>query len=423
MQADSDAREQLVVIDGQGVARPVGAGARERMAWLEDATMALSRTPSDVLVLRRVDQGRAEADGSCMVGEIGTASKLHDLCAMLAQSRWRGELTITTAEGRRTILLNDGNVVGAWSTHPAERLGAVLVHFGEMTQHQVDATSRTVGKGVRFGDAAVGLGYLTRETLFRSLHRQTEIIVYAALASQMGTFSFRQDFDERSIAYPLSTPLHSLMLEAVRRMDEMQVFRAQIPSNAHIPTRVAERPLPAEHPARKIYDAIDGTRSVDAIAAAAGEDTFEVVRQLYELLRGRHISLRSPAAQGIAGVVQIFNQVIALILSEVDKYPGASQDIRDSLASFAASGVVYAPLFRAAGPAADGTLDVAQVVANVNAMPDADNRERQVGELLYEYASFAMFISEPVLRAGARSDATTISTQVAEMLQPLAPDL
>ena len=96
---------------------------------------------------------------------------------------------------------------------------------------------------------------------------------------------------------------------------------------------------------------------------------------------------------------------------------------RASLASFASSGVVYAPIFRGAGPAEDGTIDVERVLANLEAMTDLEEPVQSLAEWLYEYASFAMFIAEPVLRAGAQSDASDVSGRVAALLAPLAPEL
>jgi hypothetical protein len=83
--------------------------------------------------------------------------------------------------------------------------------------------------------------------------------------------------------------------------------------------------------------------------------------------------------------------------------------------------VVYAPLFRGAGPAEDGTFDSATLASNLAAM-DLEDPITSLSEWLYEYASFAMFIAEPVLRAGANSNAAAVSSKVAALLQPLAPD-
>ncbi len=60
-----------------------------------------------------------------------------------------------------------------------------------------------------------------------------------------------------------------------------------------------------------------------------------------------------------------------------------------------------------------------------------DNAEGMLAQWLYEYASFAMFIAEPLLRSRVvidenagppTSEGAAVSRQVAELLAPLAPD-
>ena len=212
-------------------------------------------------------------------------------------------------------------------------------------------------------------------------------------------------------------------------MDEMEFFRSRVPSSAHVPVVAKDDPPREDDPSRVVWNVIDGTRSVDEVARAAGLELFDAMRRVYELVKKGRVTVREPNQGGIAGVVTIFNQAICLIMTEVDKYPGASSDIRESLASFAASGEVYEPIFRGAGPADDGTLDVARVADNLS-RSQAPSSDRELAEWLYEYASFAMFIAEPLLRTrvvdeGAgppTSEGATVSRKVAELLAPLAPD-
>jgi hypothetical protein len=375
------------------------------------------------VVIMREPRATRRDGRAWLAGELTRAASLHDVCAMMGQARWRGELVVSNEEATRTIVINDGQVVGAWSNAPSERLGAVLTHFGVLTSEQIEQTSRSTGDGMRFGDAAVHLGFIDRETLFRHLHRQTEMIVYAAVAVGKGTFSFTEGYDDTQLTFPISVPLHGLLMEGVRRMDELHVFRTVLPSDAHVPVRLEERSIAPDDPALSVFLAIDGIGSVAQIAARVEQDVFQTTRLLYELTRKGVVAIRAPRGSGPEAVVSTFNEVITLILSEVDQYRGASADIRESLASFAASGVVYEPIFRGAGPSADGTLDPAVVHANLASLEDVTDPERTLAEMLYEYASFAMFISEPVLRAGAQSDAGAVSSRVAALLAPLAPEM
>jgi hypothetical protein len=406
------------MIDATGVARPVGKAAIARLSAQEGKSLTVLRAPPHVVLMQDV-----EGPGILLAGEVSTASRLHDVCAMVAHARWRGQLVVATEEAVRRLFINDGYVIGASSTAPLERLGEVLVHFGAMDEGQVDRTIQALGDGIRFGDAAVELGFVSRETLYRYLVKQTEQIVYGAVSVHRGVFLFFDDYDDSRVTFPLSLPITELLMEGVRRMDEMEFFRSRIPGTDHVIERAQDDPPADDHPARPVWDAVDGVRNVEELARAAGLELFDVMRALYELEKRGRVVVREPRGGGVEGVVAIFNEALGLIMSEVDKYPGASEDIRASLASFAASGEVYDPLFRGAGPSADGTVDPTQVAANVAAQTGLSDPERTLAEWLYEYASFTMFIAEPVLRAGGRSDAAGVSSRVSALLAPLAPQL
>lgn len=409
--------DRLVVVEADGVLRPVGEQAIAQMRRGVGRSFTVLGSPPHVLVM-----GSDEGPGVLLAGELASASRIHDICAMIAHSRWRGQLAVAADDAIRRLFINDGYVVGATSSAGPERLGEILMHFGAMNEEQIAQTIEVCRDGLRFGDAAVELGFVSREELYRYLVKQTELIAYAAVSIQRGSFVFLDDFDDQRITFPLSLPITELLMEGVRRMDEMEFFRSRVPSSEHIPVIANNDPPSEDDPARIVWDAIDGARSVEDVARAAGCELFDAMRGVYELVKRGRVTVREPSQGGTEGVVSIFNEAIRLIMTEVDKYPGASGDIRESLASFAASGEVYEPIFRGAGPAQDGTLDVVRVADNARQRQGAVS-DRELAEWLYEYASFAMFIAEPVLRAGARSDAAGVSSRVSDLLAPLAPEL
>jgi hypothetical protein len=411
----------LVQIDGTGVCRPVGAGAKEAMGRLGNASARMLPAPGHVVVLRELEEQEDRSPFSIWVtGEITTGGRMLDIMSMVASSKWSGELVVHDGVHQRAVHVREGLVLGASSNAPHERLGPMLRNLGEMSEEQVRVASDAMDADVRFGEAAVQLGFIGRETLFRYLHRQTEEIVYATMQVSRGTFSFHESGEALS-TFPLSMSLVDLVLEGVRRIDQLEAFRDGVPSGAHLPMRVEGKLVDASDEAYPVYRLVNGERTVDDIAHAAASSAFEVTKQLYRLLKKGAVTIRAPGTSGLDGVINAFNEALAIIHSEVDKYKASGQDIRFSLKSFAGSGVVYAPLFRGAGPAEDGTFDSATLASNLAAM-DLEDPITSLSEWLYEYASFAMFIAEPVLRAGANSNAAAVSSKVAALLQPLAPD-
>jgi hypothetical protein len=409
--ADGPAEPPLVAIDAGGIARPLGEAARAALIGLGEEVELLP-SPARALVLRRVAPGLR---GGCIFGEFGSAGRLHDLLATVAQSRWRGELSVRTAEATRSLFVHNGCVVGATSTAVPERLGALLVHFGEMTTAAVEQTARAVGENVRFGDAAVRLGFINRETLFRFLLRQSERIVYGAMAARNGTFAFFDELDESQLPVLLSHPLSALILEGARRIDEMEVFRRHVPSADHVPTRVPGRAVEPGHEAYATYLAVNGVRTVVEVAAATGQEEFDTTRLLYQLAMSGAVTLRDPRAGGTAGALAAFNDAMRLIFGSLDDNQSAREDVRASLASFAASSPAHDRVFRGAGPGPDGTFDVGRVLDNLDG-----GKQPLLDSMLHEYASFAIFIAEPALRTASRVDAAEVARQVAQALAPLA---
>ncbi|MBW2456120.1 MAG: DUF4388 domain-containing protein [Deltaproteobacteria bacterium] len=267
----------------------------------------------------------------------------------------------------------------------------------------------------------MSLGFIGPTDLFRYLHRQTEEIAYAAMAVREGTFYFWERFEETTLRFPISLPLTELLMEGVQRMDETEMYRDRIPSADYVPVRVDGMDVEASEDGYRVYLAVNGTRSVEEVAAATGATVFEATRQLYELCGSGAVTIGSPRASGLEGVVAAFNEAVALIFQEVDAYPAARRDLGASVASFAKAGEVYETVLRGAGPLPDGTFDPSLVLANLGAMDGLADPGSSLGEWLYDYASFTMFIAEPVLRRGASSDSVEVASRVAALLAPIAP--
>lgn len=151
---DSD----LVHVDEQGIAHPVGGDARQALQRHENRTLRLLPSPQHVVVMRADTD---EPDRQLwMSGEITNSGRLLDILGMVAHARWRGELVLDDGVQRRSIFLHAGHVIGATSSANHERLGMMLRRYGEITDEQLQRALADVSADVRFGDAAVRLGFV-----------------------------------------------------------------------------------------------------------------------------------------------------------------------------------------------------------------------------------------------------------------------
>lgn len=425
-----DRDKALVRVDATGAAHPVGRDASRDMRQRQ-GDMELLPAPAHALVMRR-----PEAEGTFWLsGEVQRPGILWDLIGMAGQGNWTGELVVVDVE-RRSIFFERGALVAASSSAERERLGEILYHFGVLTEDQIGVVASAVTPDVRFGEAAVALGYLSREKLFDVIGKQVEEIVYATMLVQRGTFYFVETFTEAQISYRLNLSVQHLLMEGVRRMDEIELFRARIPSGLHVPEVVAGAGLERADENFDVFRAIDGFLSVDDIGRQLGMGSFDTTRAIFQLLQSGVIIIHPPRPTGPQAIVTLFNQAIALILDKVDDV-GGGFEVREQLASFATASGVYDALFRDAGPAPDGTLDADKIAETVEQLAGPENAISMLAQWLYEYASFAMFIAEPLLRSrvsrdeaphsgpphsGPLSEGVVVSRKVSELLAPLAPD-
>jgi Domain of unknown function (DUF4388) len=423
-----DERLELVRIDATGTAHPVGKTASQRMRARQGA-FRLMPAPQQLVLMRQVgeDGRRDETDGPVfrLAGEITMAGAICDIVALIGQAGWRGELVVLGEGLSRSIFFERSNVIAAQSTVEGERLGEVLYRYGALTEEQLAVASKAVTSEMRFGEAAVKSGFITRERLFQLMGKQTEEIVYAVLRVGDAMFYFLDSFDEGRLAARQNISVNSLLMEGVRRMDETRYFRDRIPSDQHVPARVTARDAPAGEFA-KVYEAIDGALSVADICRVVGQGEFEVTQALFQLVQSGHVVVHAPRPTGPAAIVALFNEAIAMIFREVDAVEHGNE-VREQLTSFATGAGIYDALFRKAGPALDGTLVPERIVENVAIMVGPDQAESMLGQWLYEYISFAIFVAEPFLRpesvagGGRRGEGTNLVRTVAEMMAPLAP--
>lgn len=382
--------------------------------------------PNHLVFMRHVgeDGRRDEHDGAIcrLAGEITLPGALCDIVSLIGQVAWKGELIVTSPTATRSVFFDNGQVICATSTADGERLGEVLYRYGALTREQVEAAASAVSSEVRYGEAAVKLGFLTREKLFQLMVKQTEEVVHAVLLVSDGMFYFLDSFDEQRLPAHLNLSVGSLLMEGVRRMDETRYFRERIPSELHVPVRVPGKGLPAEEGSEALepfYAAIDGQRSVADICRVVGQGEFEVTHAIFQLLQAGAVTVQAPKITGPAAIVARFNDAVGLLLTTVDLY-GRGQEVRDQLASFATGAGIYDALFMGAGPGADGTLQVDRILENILMMAGpGEAGESMLAQWLYEYASFGLFVSEPILRANDKQANT--ARKVGELIAPLAP--
>jgi hypothetical protein len=221
-----------------------------------------------------------------------------DLLNFLHQGRLSGVLYARSEGVERALVLDDGNVSWGVSSSPAERFGEILARHGMLDREELArALKAQAGPGGtgRIGEILVERGAFAGEDLPRALRVQVVEIFLALLVARRGEFLLFGGFDRAMLPVSAGIDTEALLLDGLRRMDEMERFRARIPGSDARPRRTGKDLAGVEMPgAREIVDLSDGMRTLGEIAARTALGEFETTKAVFKLLDSSHLSLAPP---------------------------------------------------------------------------------------------------------------------------------
>lgn len=223
---------------------------------------------------------------------------LADICQLLAMGRKTGCLTVTDRSAFGYVYFDGGRVVYANLLNRPDRLGELLVRSSVIDREELSQAMEQQARepGRRLGEILVSRGSLTEDELRRHITIQIEEAVYHLFAWERGSFHFAPDEtpDDEGMA-GVSINAESLLLEGARRVDEWSLIEKKIPSMDLVfglernpraeGTGANGEPLELTREQEKILPLIDGERSVEELAAAAGMVDFDAAKALFGLVQ------------------------------------------------------------------------------------------------------------------------------------------
>ncbi len=414
-------RDELVRIDGQGVAHPIGTVAAARMRQRGGAFRLLP-SPGHVVLMRftgedgRVDEG----DGAIVriAGEIVSLGTICDVLALLAQTGWRGILSVHSSDVVRQIYMGQGSVIGVTSTEPNEWLGQIMYRYGHVNAEDTERIEAKVGEGRRFGEVAVELGVLSKEQVYKAFSQQITEVVVAAMHVSDGTYFFLDGVDDGALPTRQAVSVNSLLMDGVTRMDELAYFAEKIPTVEHVPAATGSTE-PVREELSEVFSHVDGQRSVREIGRLTGLGEFETIKKVYGLLQSHHVAIKPPQMSGgPVAIVEAANDVL-MATFRFASAAGREQELRDSLNTYVVGqGVFYDMLLQGAGPDNSGRLDAERVASNAPMVAQGVGVEETLRKLLFDYVSFGLFSVGSAL--GAETD-RQLQREVGEALSLMRP--
>ncbi len=213
---------------------------------------------------------------------------LPDIFRFLSSCNKTGSLEVHRSAGDGKVYFRDGEVYCAESGLARDPLGQKLVRRRVITDVQLrQALDRQAESGGRLGEVLIDMGALSHEQIEGAVRQQMEDAVFDLLRWEAGEFTYQPGV-ETETEVPLSASVDNLIMEASRKLEELEEIRTRIPSEHAI---LAMAPMPPDGAAEinitpdewRILVLVNGSRTIAEIAESVGVDNFSAMRTFFGL--------------------------------------------------------------------------------------------------------------------------------------------
>lgn len=234
---------------------------------------------------------------------------LHDFLYLVDRGYKTGSLQLDrpAANEAAQLYFDKGKLLSVVRPNRRERLGELLIRLGKITPQQLAQAlhAQQAGNSRPLGQVLVEQRVIGQQELQACIQQQIEETVYDLFSWREGEFKFqtgqRPAPDDVQSLVPL--PVENLIMEGVRRVDELSRIRERIPNNDMI-VRFIEQPQ--EKAANinmtadewRIFARINGRSSINEIAQKTGLTAFQVSHIIFGFITAGLVEVqRGPQAQ------------------------------------------------------------------------------------------------------------------------------
>ncbi len=220
---------------------------------------------------------------------------LTEILQWLGNAGKTGTLSIERNKVVKRILVREGRVIACASEEPSDMLGHFLVSRGKISEETLrKALAVQETKRIHLGRILVESGALTDDELRLQLEDKAQETIFGLFDWVDAEFRFADDESEAPNIFAVNMRVEDILLRGAQRWDEMQRFRTVFNDSGIVLSRTARVP-PAEvfrnRMARRIFESINGERSVAEILLHAHGSEYLVTKFLYELYRAGVVEL------------------------------------------------------------------------------------------------------------------------------------
>ncbi|GAC1542071.1 MAG: DUF4388 domain-containing protein [Herpetosiphon sp.] len=228
---------------------------------------------------------------------------LHDFLYLVERGYKTGSLLLQRDDDGAALYFDRGKLISVARPHRRERLGELLLRLEKVTPAMLDRATALQKNGDNrpLGTILVEVGAISKADLQSLIQHQIEDTVYDLFAWHEGEFKFEADalpaFDDVQALTPIL--IENLIMEGVRRVDEMSRIRERIPGNDMIVVLTNRANQKNDHinmtvDEWRVFARINGKTSIADIAQKTGLSSFDVSHVVYGLLTTGMAEVRKP---------------------------------------------------------------------------------------------------------------------------------
>jgi hypothetical protein len=416
-----DEAKGFLLVDERGRVTVIGEDLRERLRARAGYYTLLPSEKSLLHFQKSTTTPTLEEfnDPVVLSGDIAGMGSTIEVINFVNASQLSGNLIFLSGDSRKSLYFKKGEVRSAASNRVEDRLGEILYRFGALSREQLDNAIRQARKLRRpLGNFLLEEKLLTQQELYGFVMRQVEEIFYSILLIQEGDFYLTR-FDVDSLPRPLSLNTQTLLMEGLRRMDEMAYFRQRIPRDNVRFGRSNGGPAEASPREQGLLEQLDEPRTLDELTYRSRLGEFETLKVLHHLLERGAVRILKEAVHGngdgapitaeMSGLVDTFNSVFRRIYQAVSKHgrQGALEQGLETFLQFYG----FVELFQDVTFDPQGALDKDTLLANLQ-KNQIDNRLSFLSQALNELLFFEMFAAREWLERDEQQDLQKIINQL-----------
>jgi len=166
-----------------------------------------------------------------------------ELVSVIVHGRISGVLRVYGSSATRTVVFSAGEVRGAYSDRASERLGEIAVRLGLVKREDIDDLTEAGVDPRRAGRIAVERRLLSERELWNAVQEHVTTVFQAILLETRGAFVLTDERYDDTLTVP-GLSAEGLLMEGVRRLDELRVLRSGGGRRARARARRVQRGVP-----------------------------------------------------------------------------------------------------------------------------------------------------------------------------------